>query len=244
MAKKQAVEANYEEDLDCIDFNNYKGIFFEDEPGRKYQDEVTGAHFEYGAMCRRLRLLQKELQEDPQTLESSADERSENLLENDLDSSSKRAHIHDSNQGFKALQAMLIRSQVKDSRNVVQSLPQQGYSTTGLKQKEPTRTASTIANNCRQFSSHIDTRQPKHESKPTAAQLQSVAKADVHCDTNSSRKSPFRQEGTGSKLGTRQALHGGSMGPLAKATGLTGSVVGHVHNRNETQDSNPSLFAL
>lgn len=26
----------YEEDLDEIDFNNYRGIYFEDEPGRKY----------------------------------------------------------------------------------------------------------------------------------------------------------------------------------------------------------------
>ena len=244
MAKRQAVETNYEEDLDCIDFNNYKGIFFEEEPGRKYQDEVTGAHFEYTAMCRRLRLLQKELQDEPVTLESSADDPSENLLENDLDESSKRAHIHDSNPGFKALQAMLLRSQAKDSRNVVQSLPQQGYSTTGLKQKEPTRTASTIANNCRQFSSHFDARQPVRESKPTAAPLQAAVKTDVHADANSSRKSPFRQESTASKLGNRPAIHGGSMGPLAKAGGITGSAVGHVHNRNETQDSNPSLFAL
>ena len=44
----------YEEDLDEIDFNNYRGIYYEDEPGRKYQDPDTGAHFNFKDMYQRL----------------------------------------------------------------------------------------------------------------------------------------------------------------------------------------------
>ena len=41
------------------DYNNYKGIYFNDDPGQKYQDPETGAHFEYRDMCRRLNTLIK-----------------------------------------------------------------------------------------------------------------------------------------------------------------------------------------
>jgi hypothetical protein len=47
-------ESETNDDLDDIDFENYKGIFFQDEPGKKYQDEETGAHFEYEDMCKRM----------------------------------------------------------------------------------------------------------------------------------------------------------------------------------------------
>ena len=33
---------------------NYKGIYFNDEPGQKYTCPETGAHFLYQDMCRRL----------------------------------------------------------------------------------------------------------------------------------------------------------------------------------------------
>lgn len=46
---------------------NYKGFFY-DNPGQKYQDEVTGAHFEYFDMCLRLKRLRKQI-----TIERSAD---------------------------------------------------------------------------------------------------------------------------------------------------------------------------
>ena len=36
------------------DLINYKGIYFGDDQGQKYTDPVTGAHFEYKDMCRRL----------------------------------------------------------------------------------------------------------------------------------------------------------------------------------------------
>lgn len=52
---------DYDEDLDNIDFNNYKGIFYDDSH-EKYQDEVTGAHFEYFDMCRRLKKLKGEVE--------------------------------------------------------------------------------------------------------------------------------------------------------------------------------------
>jgi hypothetical protein len=47
-------EDEYEEDLDDIDFGNYKGIFYEDDPTTKYQDPETGAHFDYGDICGRM----------------------------------------------------------------------------------------------------------------------------------------------------------------------------------------------
>ena len=43
-----------EEDEEDLDLENYKGIYFNDDPGRKFQDEVNGAHFEYNDMCGRL----------------------------------------------------------------------------------------------------------------------------------------------------------------------------------------------
>ena len=43
-----------EEDEEDIDLENYKGIYFNDDPGRKFQDELTGAHFEFSDMCGRL----------------------------------------------------------------------------------------------------------------------------------------------------------------------------------------------
>lgn len=59
--EEQQNEPNYAEDLDCIDFQNYKGMFYNDDSGTKYQDEVTGAHFEYRDMCKRLNKLMKSL---------------------------------------------------------------------------------------------------------------------------------------------------------------------------------------
>ena len=52
MASKGA--GKYDEDLDDIDFNNDRGIYFDDEPGKKYQDPDSGAHFDFRDMCKRL----------------------------------------------------------------------------------------------------------------------------------------------------------------------------------------------
>lgn len=41
-------------DVDEIDFENFKGIYFNDDPNRKYQDPDTGAHFEYFDLCKRM----------------------------------------------------------------------------------------------------------------------------------------------------------------------------------------------
>jgi hypothetical protein len=43
-----------DDDLDNIDFANYKGIYAEDESEQKYTCPVTGAHFEFNDVCRRL----------------------------------------------------------------------------------------------------------------------------------------------------------------------------------------------
>jgi hypothetical protein len=43
-----------ESDGDEIDFKNFKGIYFNDDPNKKYQDPDTGCHFEYNDLCKRL----------------------------------------------------------------------------------------------------------------------------------------------------------------------------------------------
>ena len=48
------LEDDYEEDLDNIDYGNYKGIYFNDDAGKKYQDPETGAHFDHQDICIRL----------------------------------------------------------------------------------------------------------------------------------------------------------------------------------------------
>lgn len=46
-------------DIDNIDFQNFKGIYFNDDPNRKYQDPETGCHFEYFDLCRRMAKLKE-----------------------------------------------------------------------------------------------------------------------------------------------------------------------------------------
>ena len=41
-------------DIDNIDFNDFKGIYFDEDPNRKYQDPDTGCHFEYYDLCKRM----------------------------------------------------------------------------------------------------------------------------------------------------------------------------------------------
>ena len=42
------------EDEEEIDYNNFKGIYFNEDPDSKYIDPVTGAHFTHTDMCERL----------------------------------------------------------------------------------------------------------------------------------------------------------------------------------------------
>ena len=41
-------------DIDNLDFDNFKGIYFDEDPNRKYQDPDTGCHFEYYDLCKGL----------------------------------------------------------------------------------------------------------------------------------------------------------------------------------------------
>ena len=50
----EKLEDDYEEDLDDIDYGNYKGIYFNDDASKKYQDPETGAHFDHHDICMRL----------------------------------------------------------------------------------------------------------------------------------------------------------------------------------------------
>ena len=44
-------------DIDNLDFDNFKGIYFDEDPNRKYQDPDTGCHFELNDLIKRLKKL-------------------------------------------------------------------------------------------------------------------------------------------------------------------------------------------
>jgi len=50
-------ENKQDSDIDNLDFDNFKGIYFDEDPNRKYQDPDTGCHFEYYDLCKRLAKL-------------------------------------------------------------------------------------------------------------------------------------------------------------------------------------------
>lgn len=67
----------YQEDLDDIDFDNYKGVFFEDNPTTKYTDPDTGAHFDFRDVCKRITALIRQRERD---IEESEQSKSKNKL--------------------------------------------------------------------------------------------------------------------------------------------------------------------
>ena len=48
------------EDEEGQDLNNYKGIYFQDDTGKKFTDPETGAHYQYQDMCQRISKLMVE----------------------------------------------------------------------------------------------------------------------------------------------------------------------------------------
>jgi hypothetical protein len=61
------------EDIDDVDFPNYKGIYDNDDIGPKFIDEITGAHFNYADMCRKLLRIQQELNKNRESSTSVSD---------------------------------------------------------------------------------------------------------------------------------------------------------------------------
>lgn len=53
------MEKENESDIDNIDFANFKGIYIDEDPNRKFQDPETGCHFEYYDLCKRLAKLKQ-----------------------------------------------------------------------------------------------------------------------------------------------------------------------------------------
>ena len=166
-------DVNYEEDLDRIDFNNYKGMFFDEEPGQKYQDEVTGAHFEYHDMCKRLQCMQKELQDLSQTIESNEVEclssNSRGIIEIEtkgVKGSKGKLNDPGKDQALQMLQELLLRNKSKEGRNISQALPQQGYGTTGVLRKENNRASYSEIRNFRHYSSQFGFK--PHKDNPEA----------------------------------------------------------------------------
>lgn len=60
-------------DSEDIDHDNYKGMYFEDEPGNKWQWPETGAHFDFKDMCKILEKISYERR--------SEERKSKNLIE-------------------------------------------------------------------------------------------------------------------------------------------------------------------
>lgn len=55
-ATDEDVDKDVDSDVDNLDFNNFKGIYYGDKT-EKYLDPVTGCHFEYYDICKRLAAL-------------------------------------------------------------------------------------------------------------------------------------------------------------------------------------------
>ena len=103
-----------------VDLSNYKGIFFDEQPGQKYQDEKTGAHFEYSDICRRLIRLQKSLSTETPTVESSSSGR---LQDSELQESSANQPCTNfkSSTKPKIVSRKVFREQRDVTRNIVQT---------------------------------------------------------------------------------------------------------------------------
>lgn len=144
-------EPDSDSDLDQADLNNYKGQFFNEEPGQKYQDPETGAHFEYNDMCAKLKRLQKEISKfEKYTEEEQQIEDPQEIGVHTFVEQKSHHKLKESGGAFKALQQLLLRSKTKDSRNAAQALPEQGYGTTEIKGKQKSR-----GNCARQFSTQL-----------------------------------------------------------------------------------------
>lgn len=57
---EEEVEDDYDEEQ-VVDHNNYKGIYIDEEPGAKFQDPETGAHFEYNEIYNKLLQVEEEV---------------------------------------------------------------------------------------------------------------------------------------------------------------------------------------
>lgn len=116
--KYNAKIMDHSEDLDNIDFQNYKGIFYNEGQGQNYEDPETGAHFEYYDMCERLQMIQGKLG----NVHSEA-----NLAVNKEENSCKGHEL-------KSLKTFLIKLPNKGSRNVASV--QKKYETAGLETQD------------------------------------------------------------------------------------------------------------
>ena len=78
------MKAEIDSDSDDIDPHNYKGIYFDDDPGSKWQDPETGAHFKYEDMYHRLEkvaALRRSEERKHDRLFDIAEKKRENSLE-------------------------------------------------------------------------------------------------------------------------------------------------------------------
>ena len=118
-----------EEDDEEIDLAEYKGIFFNEEPGQKWQDDATGAHFDFQDMCKRLQLAMEERKEIEKREKYYEKQRQIQLAALNGNNRHVKEAKQDSNMVIKLQQYVReVAPPLKEhSRNVV--IPQQGYGT-------------------------------------------------------------------------------------------------------------------
>ena len=64
-----------------VDHQNYKGIYIDEDPGSKFQDPETGAHFDYSEMVNRLQEVEVEMRKS-QERDQATIKKNKELLQN------------------------------------------------------------------------------------------------------------------------------------------------------------------
>lgn len=187
--------------MDNIDFGNYKGIFY-DEPSEKYQDEITGAHFEYFDMCLRLKKLKKkieieELTSKPEEVElieleetPGKDKETIHLIENPTDK--KTIKIEDGNSKVAKIVDNKLIEKSKASRNKNQELLQQGYGTVGVNKE---KSLAEKEKNFRQPSGHLERPlNPVHDNSSHRNKSIELFKSAMRSKTSMAAKGNSKKE--------------------------------------------------
>ena len=129
----------YEEDEEDIDYENYKGIYFGDEPGQKYQCPETGAHFEFNDMCGRLKELQEQINAAELEMHTAQETQSVRYKENEsLRASQQQKHAEGSQLNQRDVKALLQnvgRADKKKTRNTGNAAPMITGATQGAKEQ-------------------------------------------------------------------------------------------------------------
>ena len=73
------------EEEEYVDHQNYKGIYIDEDPGTKFQDPETGAHFDYREMFSRLQEVEVEMRKSQERDQATIKKNKELLQVEDYD---------------------------------------------------------------------------------------------------------------------------------------------------------------